>query len=196
MFVVGSMPNAGSSFTNYLLGPLKFTDLEYMVVGLVGIVCSTIGIFMYVGRVVCGLWCYVDIHVDNAFADLRYANNEETWWTCNCFGTHHIPTLQLFDCVDCCCCFVCGCRYKWWFRNVDLRWFVGIASAIVAVLSLIPLILVFRINQKWGISDLAFSLGDEALVGEWATSRVFCGATLSGVVFCWLAGWLVGWLAG
>ena len=48
MFVVGSMPNAGSSFTNYLLGPLKFTDLEYMVVGLVGIVCSTIGIFMYV----------------------------------------------------------------------------------------------------------------------------------------------------
>ena len=61
MFVVGSMPNAGSSFTNYLLGPLKFTDLEYMVVGLVGIVCSTIGIFMYVGRVVCGvmvLWCY------------------------------------------------------------------------------------------------------------------------------------------
>jgi len=91
---------------------------------------------------------------------------------------------------------LCERRYKWWFRNVDLRWFVGIASAIVAVLSLIPLILVFRINQKWGISDLAFSLGDEALVGEWATSRVFCGATLSGVVFCWLAGWLVGWLAG
>jgi hypothetical protein len=77
-----------------------------------------------------------------------------------------------------------------------LRWFVGIASAIVAVLSLIPLILVFRINQKWGISDLAFSLGDEALVGEWATSRVFCGATLSGVVGCWLAGGclLAGWL--
>jgi hypothetical protein len=94
---------------------------------------------------------------------------------------------------------LCERRYKWWFRNVDLRWFVGIASAIVAVLSLIPLILVFRINQKWGISDLAFSLGDEALVGEWATSRVFCGATLSGVVGCWLAvGWLlsVGWLAG
>ena len=66
----------------------------------------------------------------------------------------------------------------------------------MAVLSLIPLILVFRINQKWGISDLAFSLGDEALVGEWATSRVFCGATLSGVVGCWLAGWLavVCWL--
>ena len=58
MFVVGSMPNAGSSFTNYLLGPLKFTDLEYMVVGLVGIVCSTIGIFMYVGRVVCGVMVY------------------------------------------------------------------------------------------------------------------------------------------
>jgi hypothetical protein len=203
MFVVGSMPNAGSSFTNYLLGPLKFTDLEYMVVGLVGIVCSTIGIFMYVGRVVCGLWfmvlwCCVDIHVDNAFADLRYANNEETWWTCTCFGTHHIPTLQLFDCVDCCCCCcVCGCRYKWWFRNVDLRWFVGIASAIVAVLSLIPLILVFRINQKWGISDLAFSLGDEALVGEWATSKGVLWYNIERC--CWLlVGWLlsVGWLAG
>ena len=82
------------------------------------------------------------------------------------------------------------CRYKWWFRNVDLRWFVGIASTIVAVLSLIPLILVFRINKKWGISDLAFSLGDEALVGEWDNIRRFFGATLSGVV-----GWLFGlWL--
>ena len=40
LFVVGSMPNAGSSFTNFLLGPLKFTDMEYMIVGLVGIFCS------------------------------------------------------------------------------------------------------------------------------------------------------------
>ena len=47
LFVVGSMPNAGSSFTNFLLGPLKFSDMMYMTVGLVGILCSTIGIFAY-----------------------------------------------------------------------------------------------------------------------------------------------------
>ena len=41
------MPNAGSSFTNFLLGPLKFTDMQYMVVGLVGILCSTTGIYLY-----------------------------------------------------------------------------------------------------------------------------------------------------
>jgi hypothetical protein len=29
----------------------------------------------------------------------------------------------------------------------------------MAILSLVPLILVFRINVKWGISDLMFSLG-------------------------------------
>jgi hypothetical protein len=95
---------------------------------------------------------------------------------------------------------LCERRYKWWFRNVDLRWFVGIASAIVAVLSLIPLILVFRINQKWGISDLAFSLGDEALVGEWATSKGVLWCNIERccwlLVGCWLAVvcWLVGWL--
>ena len=30
MFIVGSTPNAGSAFTNFLLGPLKFTDEQYM----------------------------------------------------------------------------------------------------------------------------------------------------------------------
>ena len=50
--------------------------------------------------------------------------------------------------------------YKKIFRNVDLRWFVGIVSFIMALLSLIPLILVFRLNVQWGISDLMFSLGE------------------------------------
>ena len=44
MFIVGSMPNAGSAFTNFLLGPLKFTDEQYMYIGTVGIVCSAGGI--------------------------------------------------------------------------------------------------------------------------------------------------------
>ena len=30
MFIVESMPNAGSAFTNFFLGPLKFTDEQYV----------------------------------------------------------------------------------------------------------------------------------------------------------------------
>ena len=100
LFVVGAMPNASSAFTNFILGPLKFSDMMYMVLGLVGIVFSTVGIYLY----------------------------------------------------------------KWLFRGVDLRWFVGIVQVVVALLALVPLVLVFRLNVDWGIPDLPFALGDESLV--------------------------------
>ena len=50
--------------------------------------------------------------------------------------------------------------FLWNIFKVDLRWFVGIVSFIMALFSLIPLILVFRLNVQWGISDLMFSLGE------------------------------------
>ena len=100
MFIVGSMPNAGSAFTNFLLGPLKFTDEQYMYIGTVGIVCSAGGIWIY----------------------------------------------------------------RQFFRKTNLRVFVLVIMFLSAILQLIPLILVSRVNLKWGISDFWFSIGDEVVV--------------------------------
>ena len=100
MFIVGSMPNAGSAFTNFLLGPLKFTDEQYMYIGTVGILCSAGGIWIY----------------------------------------------------------------RQFFRKTNLRVFVFVIMFISAILQLIPLILVSRVNLKWGISDFWFSIGDEVVV--------------------------------
>lgn len=100
MFIVGSTPNAGSAFTNFLLGPLKFTDEQYMYIGTVGIVCSAGGIWLY----------------------------------------------------------------RQYFRNTNLRVFVFVILLLSAALQLVPLILVSRLNLKWGISDFWFSIGDEVVV--------------------------------
>ena len=48
--------------------------------------------------------------------------------------------------------------------RIDVASIVHVALSKVSVLSLVPLILIFRINVRWGISDLAFSLGDESIV--------------------------------
>ena len=47
MFIFGCTPNAGSAFTNYLLGPLKFTDAQYMYLNLVGILFAGVGSYIY-----------------------------------------------------------------------------------------------------------------------------------------------------
>jgi hypothetical protein len=100
MFVVGCTPNAGSAFTNFILGPLKFSDFSYMVLNLVGIMCSAIGIWLY----------------------------------------------------------------RLYFRGSNLRVFVFVIIFLGAALQLLPLILVSRINLKWGISDFWFAIGDELIV--------------------------------
>ena len=54
--------------------------------------------------------------------------------------------------------------YRLYFRGSNLRVFVFVIIFLGAALQLLPLILVSRINLKWGISDFWFAIGDELIV--------------------------------
>jgi len=94
---LGAMPNSTSAFTNYMLGPLKFNDVMYMCVGLVGVFFGALGIFLY----------------------------------------------------------------SQYFRKTNVRVFISIVFILAAVISLIPLILIYRWNLNWGITDFVFAMSDD-----------------------------------
>ncbi|CAM9881879.1 unnamed protein product [Discosporangium mesarthrocarpum] len=53
--------------------------------------------------------------------------------------------------------------YKRWFFNTSWRQIYFWATLLVSVFSVLQILLILRVNIKWGISDLAFSLGDDAI---------------------------------
>ncbi len=54
--------------------------------------------------------------------------------------------------------------YGRYFRDAHWHYFFAAVIAASSALSLTVLILVFRVNRQWGIPDLAFALGDDAIM--------------------------------
>lgn len=53
--------------------------------------------------------------------------------------------------------------YRTFLMAYSWRWVYIISTTLGVIFSVLQLMLIFRINVKWGINDLAFALGDDAL---------------------------------
>lgn len=54
--------------------------------------------------------------------------------------------------------------YGRFFKNSNWHWFFAVVICASSLLSLTVLVLIFRVNRRWGVPDLAFALGDDAIL--------------------------------
>ena len=74
--------------------------------------------------------------------------------------------------------------YRTFLFSYSWRWVYVVSTTLTVLFSIMQLCLVFRLNVKWGINDLAFALGDDAVANFVSAMQFLPTVTMVGVWMC------------